>query len=84
MSLTLPRETAKSRLKKQKSVQLFGTVDNFFKMSIKIKHLTPLVQIFNMPRSLAFYREILGFEIVMDSGNGDRSSWVWIKRMIAI
>ena len=49
-------------------------------MSIKIKHLTPLIQVFNMPRSLAFYRDILGFDIVMDSGNGDSSSWVWIKK----
>jgi catechol 2,3-dioxygenase-like lactoylglutathione lyase family enzyme len=32
-----------------------------------------------MPQSLAFYRDVLGFEVVSDSGNGDRSSWVWIR-----
>ena len=32
-----------------------------------------------MPRSLAFYRDVLGFEVVSDSGNGDKSSWVWIR-----
>jgi catechol 2,3-dioxygenase-like lactoylglutathione lyase family enzyme len=32
-----------------------------------------------MPRALAFYRDTLGFEVVMDSGKGDRSSWVWLR-----
>lgn len=48
-------------------------------MSISIESLTPLIQVFNMPRSLAFYRDLLGFEVVMDSGGGDDSSWVWIR-----
>ena len=41
--------------------------------------MTPLISVFDMPRSLAFYRDILGFEVVRDSGNGDDSSWVWIR-----
>ncbi|MEQ1604489.1 MAG: VOC family protein [Pyrinomonadaceae bacterium] len=49
-------------------------------MSIEIKSLTPLIQVFDMPRSLGFYREILGFAVVSDSGNGDESSWVWLRR----
>lgn len=48
-------------------------------MAIRIDSLTPLVQVFNMPRSLRFYRDILGFEVVSDSGNGDDSSWVWLR-----
>lgn len=32
-----------------------------------------------MPRALRFYRDILGFEVVQDSGNGDDSSWVWLR-----
>ena len=32
-----------------------------------------------MPRALAFYRDILGFEIVADSGKDDDSSWVWLR-----
>ena len=48
-------------------------------MSIKIDGLTPLLQVFNMPRSLGFYRDILGFEVVSDSGDGDDSSWVWLR-----
>lgn len=46
---------------------------------ITVEGMTPLIQIFNMPRSLAFYRDILGFTVVSDSGNGDDSSWVWLR-----
>jgi glyoxylase I family protein len=49
-------------------------------MSIQISYLTPLIQVFDMPRSLRFYRDILGFTVHMDSGNGDDSSWVWITK----
>ena len=48
-------------------------------MPIEVRGICPLISVFNMPRSLAFYRDILGFEVVSDSGNGDRSSWVWIR-----
>ena len=46
---------------------------------IEVRGICPLISVFNMPRSLAFYRDILGFQIVSDSGNGDDSSWVWIR-----
>ena len=46
---------------------------------IEVRGICPLISVFNMPRSLAFYRDILGFQIVSDSGNGDGSSWVWIR-----
>ncbi len=48
-------------------------------MAITIDGMAPLLQVFNMPRALEFYRDILGFEIVSDSGQGDDSSWVWIR-----
>jgi glyoxylase I family protein len=48
-------------------------------MPIEIEYLTPLIQVFNMPRSLAFYRDLLGFGVVRDSGGGDDSSWVLIQ-----
>ena len=37
-------------------------------MPIDIRHMTPLLEVFDMPTSLAFYREVLGFKIVMDDG----------------
>lgn len=48
-------------------------------MSITIQSLTPLIQVFSMRRSLAFYRDLLGFEVVEDSGDGDDSSWAWLR-----
>lgn len=48
-------------------------------MAIEISGMTPLIQVFNMPESLRFYRDLLGFEVVRDSGNGDDSSWVWLR-----
>ena len=48
-------------------------------MAMKVEYLTPLIQVFDMPRSLAFYRDVLGFKVVSDSGDGDSSSWVWLK-----
>lgn len=48
-------------------------------MGIEVRGLTPLIQVFNMPRALAFYRDILGFEIIADSGDEDDSSWVWLR-----
>lgn len=49
-------------------------------MGIEISYLTPLIQVFNMRRSLGFYRDILGFEVLSDSGNGADSSWIWLER----
>ncbi len=48
-------------------------------MGLQIESLTPLIQVFSIRRSLAFYRDVLGFTVVSDSGNGDDSSWVWIR-----
>ena len=46
---------------------------------LEINGLTPLIQVFSMSNALGFYRDILGFEVVGDSGNGDDSSWVWLR-----
>jgi catechol 2,3-dioxygenase-like lactoylglutathione lyase family enzyme len=37
-------------------------------MPIKVEGCTPLIQVFDMPASLAFYRDKLGFEVIGDSG----------------
>jgi catechol 2,3-dioxygenase-like lactoylglutathione lyase family enzyme len=49
-------------------------------MAPELRHLCPLLEVFSMPRSLAFYRDVLGFEVVSDSGGGDDASWVWLQR----
>jgi catechol 2,3-dioxygenase-like lactoylglutathione lyase family enzyme len=48
-------------------------------MPIEIDRMTPLLSVFNMPTALKFYRDVLGFEVGADSGNGDDSSWVWLR-----
>ncbi|HEV7645189.1 MAG TPA: VOC family protein [Pyrinomonadaceae bacterium] len=46
---------------------------------IKVEGGAPLLQVFDMPALLAFYRDKLGFEVTMDSGQGDDSSWVMLQ-----
>ena len=48
--------------------------------AIEMRGLCPLIQVFNMRRSLGFYRDLLGFTVVADSGGGDDASWVWLRR----
>jgi catechol 2,3-dioxygenase-like lactoylglutathione lyase family enzyme len=49
-------------------------------MSIQVRSMTPLISVFDMPTSLKFYRDTLGFEVVQDTGQGDNSGWVMLKK----
>jgi len=40
-------------------------------MAIDIRGLAPLLEVFDMPASIHFYRDVLGFEVVSTSGPGD-------------
>lgn len=45
-------------------------------MSVDVRHVCTLLQVFDMPTSVRFYRDILGFEIVESSAReGDRFDW---------
>ena len=46
-------------------------------MTIKAEGLTPLLQVFDMPRSVAFYRDVLGFEVVTTSPPRGRDDFDW-------
>ena len=48
-------------------------------MSIEVRGVAPLVEVFDMPTSLAFYRDKLGFRVTGDSGQGDESGWVMLE-----
>ncbi len=48
-------------------------------MAIDMQGLTPLIQVFDMPTSLRFYRDLLGFEVVGRSGESDDCGWVWLR-----
>jgi catechol 2,3-dioxygenase-like lactoylglutathione lyase family enzyme len=51
-------------------------------MSAKLVGLTPLIQVFDMTASLAFYRDKLGFEVVsaspvVETPEGKFSHWMF-------
>ncbi|MBN9689590.1 MAG: VOC family protein [Verrucomicrobia bacterium] len=46
----------------------------------KVRGLCPLIQVFDMPASLAFYCDLLGFEMVQQAPPGDRCEWAWLAR----
>jgi len=48
-------------------------------MVIAVRGLCPLLQVFDMPTSLGFYRDILGFSEVAKSGQGDNVGWAWLR-----
>jgi glyoxylase I family protein len=48
-------------------------------MSIEVRGMSPLIEVFDMPTSLAFYRDKLGFRVTADSGQGDNSGWMMLK-----
>jgi glyoxylase I family protein len=48
-------------------------------MTLPLRGLTTLLQVFDMPRSLAFYRDLLGFEIVCTSP-GENFSWAMLRQ----
>jgi len=50
-------------------------------MSMDIRGMTPLLQVFDMARSLKFYCDVLGFEIVQTDTNttAPNHNWVWLR-----
>lgn len=53
-------------------------------MSIAAKNLVPLFQVFDMPAALAFYQDLLNFEVLKASPHvttpeGAFSHWVWLR-----
>ncbi len=54
-------------------------------MALQLRGICPLLQVFDMPASLAFYRDVLGFELVQAAPaagqiSGDQFAWVWLRR----
>lgn len=49
--------------------------------TIELRGLTPLLQVYDMPRAIRFYRDVLGFEVVANSPQlgEDFFHWVWLK-----
>jgi catechol 2,3-dioxygenase-like lactoylglutathione lyase family enzyme len=47
---------------------------------MNIKGFVPLIQVYDMQRAVAFYRDILGFEILSQSTPGDDFDWSMLGR----
>lgn len=45
-------------------------------MGIKLEGMCPLLQVFDMPTAIRFYRDVLGFEVVDSAPPGDDCDWV--------
>lgn len=49
-------------------------------MGIEIRGMAPLLQVFDMPTSIAFYRDVLGFEVVTTSKpQGEHFDWALLR-----
>jgi len=49
-------------------------------MGIEIRGMAPLLQVFDMPTSIAFYRDVLGFEVVTTSKPGaENFGWALLR-----
>lgn len=50
-------------------------------MALDVHGVTTLLQVYDMPRVVRFYRDVLGFEIVSTSPvlGPDRFHWVWLR-----
>jgi len=49
-------------------------------MAIEIRGMALLLQVFDMPTSIAFYRDVLGFEVVNTSKpRGEHFDWTLLK-----
>lgn len=53
-------------------------------MTLQLTGLCPLIQVYDMPTAIAFYRDRLGFEIVqqspeIDAPEGRYFHWAWLR-----
>jgi catechol 2,3-dioxygenase-like lactoylglutathione lyase family enzyme len=48
-------------------------------MAIDVRGMTPLIEVFDMPTSLKFYRDVLGFEMAGQSSPGDNCDWCALR-----
>jgi glyoxylase I family protein len=48
-------------------------------MAIEIRGMAPLLQVFDMPKSVQFYCDVLGFELATTSQPGPHFHWALLK-----
>ncbi len=53
--------------------------NTFNHTAFSLQGMAPLLQVFDMPASLGFYRDILQFTVIQSSGTGDDVDWVLLQ-----
>jgi catechol 2,3-dioxygenase-like lactoylglutathione lyase family enzyme len=48
-------------------------------MSLELREVCALLQVFDMPTSLRFYRDVLGFTVASSNVPGDHCDWAYLK-----
>ena len=48
-------------------------------MGLQVEKVTPLIQVFDMPTSVRFYRDVLGLEVEMQSEEGHDFDWCLLR-----
>lgn len=46
---------------------------------MEIHGICPLLQVFDMPTAIRFYRDVLGFQVYQSSQPGEDCNWAWLK-----
>lgn len=49
-------------------------------MPVELRGLAPLLQVWDMPASVRFWTETMGFEIVETAGPEGDMGWAWLRR----
>lgn len=48
-------------------------------MTLEINGMAPLIQVYDMPTAIRFYRDVLGFEVISQSTPGDHFDWALLQ-----
>jgi catechol 2,3-dioxygenase-like lactoylglutathione lyase family enzyme len=48
-------------------------------MALKVEGVCPLLWVFDMPEAIAFYRDLLGFEVVSTDRPGNECDWALLR-----
>ena len=48
-------------------------------MTLRVGGFATLIQVFDMPTSLVFYRDVLGFHVISDAPADGQCDWAWLR-----
>jgi catechol 2,3-dioxygenase-like lactoylglutathione lyase family enzyme len=48
-------------------------------MRLELRGIVTLLEVVSVPDSIAFYRDVLGFDVVDRAGSGEYVGWAWLR-----